>query len=29
MLTLISELKFLTAREDELNVKDSDFGVFK
>lgn len=29
MLTLLSEIKFWTSREDELNVKDTDFGAFK
>lgn len=29
MLTLLSELKFMNSRDDELNVKDTDFGVFK
>lgn len=29
MLTLLSEIKFLTSREDELNVRDTDFGAFK
>ncbi|KAL7034656.1 hypothetical protein ACKWTF_008043 [Chironomus riparius] len=29
MLTLLSELKFMTSREDELSIKNTDFGVFK
>lgn len=28
MLTLLSEVKFLTTR-DDINIKDTDFGVFK
>lgn len=29
MLTLLSEIKFWTSREEELGVKDTDFGAFK
>lgn len=29
MLTILSEIKFWTSREDELSVKETDFGVFK
>lgn len=29
MLTLLSEIKFWTSREDELTIKDTDYGAYK